>query len=518
MMRLLSAPSVPGALLLLCAVAGCGGNTGPEAPRAEPSVKSPAPVAARALAEVPRWPQFRGPDALGVAPDGMKFPTQFGPSTNVLWKTPLPSGYSSPCLWGDRIFLTGFDEQQRRLETLCLDRGTGRILWRQPAPAAQIEQVHKVSSPATATPATDGERVYAYFGSYGLLCYDFDGKQLWTRPLPVPMTAFGTGTSPVVAGGRVLLKCQGRNAALLALDPRSGQTVWQHNQLPFDPGYSLPCVRRQGDATEVVIHGELGVKAYDLKDGKERWSLDGLFGSAIPTPIAAEGLLFIVSQFSGGDQGDRLKMPSFDELLEKYDKNKDGVLSPDEIPPDLLLYSRDPKRKEGDISLLSMFNAFDMNRDGFLDRNDWRAATQWATGLENGLLAIRTEGEGGAVRARVVWKEKKYLPEVPTPLAYHGRLYVVKNGGFLSCLEAATGKLLYRERLGEGGIYYASPVAGDGKVYVASESGVVVVCKDGEKFEVLERNDLDEPIKATPALADGKIYLRTATHLYAFGE
>jgi outer membrane protein assembly factor BamB len=122
------------------------------------------------------------------------------------------------------------------------------------------------------------------------------------------------------------------------------------------------------------------------------------------------------------------------------------------------------------------------------------------------------------VRARVVWKEKKSLPEVPTPLAYHGRLYVVKNGGFLSCLEAATGKLLYRERLGEGGIYYASPVAGDGKVYVASESGVVVVCKDGDKFEVLERNDLEEPVKATPALADGKIYLRTATHLYAFGE
>jgi hypothetical protein len=351
----------------------------------------------------------------------MKLPTQFGPSTNVLWKTPLPSGYSSPCLWGDRIFLTGFDKDQQRLETLCLDRGTGHILWRKAAPAAKIEVVHKVSSPATATPATDGQRVYSYFGSYGLLCYDFDGKELWTLPLPMPMTSFGTGTSPVAADGLVLLKRQGYNAAVLALDGRTGQTVWQHDKLPYDPGYSLPCVRRQGDTTEVVIHGELGVKAYGLKDGKERWSLDGLFGSAIPTPIAAEGLVFVLTQWSGGDQDDRLKMPSFDELLEKYDKNKDGKLSPDEIPPDLLIYRRDPKRKEGDISLLSMFNAFDMNRDGVLDRTDWEAASRFASGLDNGLLAIRTEAQDGTVRARVVWKERKALPEVPTPLAYRGR-------------------------------------------------------------------------------------------------
>jgi outer membrane protein assembly factor BamB len=453
-----------------------------------------------------------------VAPDGVKFPARFGPSTNVLWKTPLPSGYSSPCLWGERIFLTGFDQGQRRLETLCVDRGTGRILWRQPAPATQIEQVHKVSSPATATPATDGQRVYVYFGSCGLVCYDFDGKPLWTRPLPVPVTAFGTGTSPVVAGDRVLLKCQGSGSALLCLDGRTGEIIWKRDRLPFDPAYSLPCVRRQGNTTEVVIHGDLGVRAYDLKDSSERWSLDGLFGSAIPTPIAADGLLFIVSQWSGGDQDDRLKMWSFDELLEKYDRNKDGLLSPDEIPPDLLLYRRDPKSKEGDISLLSMFNAFDTNRDGLLDRNEWQAASQFATHLDNGLLAVRTEGQGGAVRARVVWREKKSLPEVPTPLAYHGRLYLVKNGGFLTCLETATGKLLYRERLGEGGIYYASPVAGDGKVYVAAESGVVIVCKEGDTLEVLERNDLGEPIKATPALADGKLYVRTAGTLYAFGE
>ncbi len=494
MARTLAAPAVLGALLLLSPAPGRAGDDGP------------------------RWPQFRGPDGQGEAPDGMRLPTEFGPSAHVLWKTPLPSGHSSPCVWGDRIFLTGFEKDQRRLETLCLDRGTGRILWQQAAPAKQIERVHKVSSPAAATPATDGRRVYVYFGSCGLLCYDFDGKELWTHSLPPPATMYGSATSPVAVGGLVLLKRQGRDSALLALDGRTGETVWQKDKLPFDAGYSVPLVRRQGDVTEVVIHGDRGVKAYDLKDGRERWSLAGLLGAAIPSPAAAGDLVYVVSQFPGGDQDDHLKLPKFDELLQKYDKDKDGKLSRDEIPGDLALYRRDPKNHEGDIRLLDLFDGFDMNRDGHIDKLEWFAASMMVGQLDNALLAVRTEGEGGTVRARVVWKEKKSLPEVPSPLVYHGRLYLVKNGGILSCLEAESGKLLYRERLGEGGIYYASPVAGDGKVYVTSDSGVVVVCKDGDKFEVLARNDLGEPIKATPALADGKLYLRTAANLYAFGE
>jgi outer membrane protein assembly factor BamB len=494
MARTLAAPSFLAVLLLLAPAPGRAGDDGP------------------------RWPQFRGPDGQGVAPDGMKLPARFGPATNVVWKTPLPPGHSSPCLWGDRIFLTGFDKDHQRLETLCLDRGTGRVLWRQPAPAAKVEHVHKVSSPASSTPATDGQRVYVYFGSCGLLCYDLDGKELWTHSLPVPATMYGSATSPVAAGGVVLLKCQGRDSALLALDGRTGDTVWQHDKLPFDAGYSAPLVRRSGEATEVVIHGNRAVKAYDLKDGRERWSLGGLMGAGIPTPVAAEGLLFVVSQFPGGDQDDHLKLPSFDELLKKYDANKDGKLSRDEVPGDLALYRRDPKSKDGDIRLRDLFDAFDMNKDGQIDMLEWFAASLMITQLDNALIAVRTEGDGGAVKARVAWKEKKSLPEVPSPLAYHGRLYLVKNGGLLSCLEAGTGKLLYRERLDEGGMYYASPVAGDGKVYVTAASGVVVVCREGDKLEVLERNDLEEPILATPALADGKLYVRTAGHLYAFGE
>jgi outer membrane protein assembly factor BamB len=132
----------------------------------------------------PRWPQFRGVSGQAVAADAKPLPIEFGPAKNVRWKTPLPAGWSSPCIWGKRIFLTGFDSRAQKLETLCLERSSGKLLWRNIAPADKIERVYKVNSPASATPATDGSRVVVSFGSYGLLCYDMDGKELWRRPLP----------------------------------------------------------------------------------------------------------------------------------------------------------------------------------------------------------------------------------------------------------------------------------------------------------------------------------------------
>jgi outer membrane protein assembly factor BamB len=148
------------------------------------------------------WPQFRGPNSAGVS-EADKPPTEFGPETNLLWKTALPAGMSSPCIWGDRIFLTGFADQ--KLRTLCLQRSDGRILWRQFAPAEKIEEVNPDSSPASGTPATHGERVYDYFGSYGLISYDFDGREQWRKPLPVVVSLNGSGTSPVLIDGMVIV-------------------------------------------------------------------------------------------------------------------------------------------------------------------------------------------------------------------------------------------------------------------------------------------------------------------------
>jgi outer membrane protein assembly factor BamB len=466
------------------------------------------------------WPQFRGPAGNGLAAGKDRLPVQFGPGKNVLWKVPLPPGLSSPCIWGDRIFLTGRDPKGKKLETLCLDRRTGRTLWRKTAPADKLEKVHHTSSTAASTPATDGERVYVYFGSYGLLCYDFAGKELWKVPLPVPSTTYGSATSPVVAEGLLLIKRQGNDSSFLALNPRTGAIVWKKEKLPFDAGYALPLIVPHKDGSEVVIQGDRGIRAYALKDGKERWSRTGLFCAAIPTPIAAEGLLFFVVQYPGGDRDEPLKLPTFDDLLKKYDKNKNGKLERDEVK-DVVLYSRDGVTSAGDIKLTSLFGFLDRNRDGSIDRFEWGLARLSLSFLRNSLLAVRPGARGALDNKHIAWQDSNSLPEIASPLCYQGRLYLVKHtprGGIVSCLQAKTGKLLYRQRLGAAGLFYASPVAGDGKIYVPSLRGTVVVLEAGDKFKVLARNDLGEAIGATPALVDGVIYVRTDKHLYAFKE
>jgi outer membrane protein assembly factor BamB len=466
--------------------------------------------------DAPPWARFRGADGLGVAQGKAALPVHFGPDKNVLWKADLPEGLSSPCIAGKRIFLTGFNKDTKKLETLCIDRDKGTILWRKAAPAERIERVEKTSSPAAGTPACDSERVYVYFGSYGLLCYDLEGKELWKMPIPVPKTRFGTGTSPVVAGDLVLLKCQGEPAQLLAVDARTGRVRWKKDKLPYDPGPSLPLVRKAGKGHEVIVHGERGIKGYDLADGKERWSMGGLMGAAIPTPIQAEGLFYFVSDYPGGDRDDRWVLPSFDDMLKKYDKNKDGKLDYDEVK-DMVLYSRDSTEKAGDITMSVVFGILDRNNDGKLDRFEWTFVRLLSGLLNNALLAITLE-DGDKVQAKVAWRDGNSLPEVATPVCYQGRLYLAKHGGILSCLNAKTGKLLFRGRLKAPGLYYTSPVAGDGKVYLASSRGVVIVLKASDKLEVLARNDLGETIGATPAIVDGVLYVRAGKHLYAFKE
>jgi outer membrane protein assembly factor BamB len=467
------------------------------------------------------WPQFRGPNGSGVAPDGMPFPARFGPAENVLWKTPLPVGHSSPCVWGDRIFLTGFDPATKKLETLALDRRTGEIVWRRPAKTGPIEKVHQISNPAAGSPATDGERVYVFFGSVGLICYDFAGRELWTVPLPFPQTAFGTGTSPAVAGDVVLLNADyPPKPVILAVNCRSGETVWKKEHAPVRAGYSTPMVWTHDGLDELIVHGENRLSSFDLKDGAERWWVT-VTSNACATPVVGGGRLFVSTWMIGGEPTDRVQLPTFDEMLKLYDKNKDGMISKDEFPGDLSFLKRvDAGDIPGaDVKIKPFFDMLDMNKDGQISRLEWAMAEAFAKRtVEHGLFAIKPGGKGDATATHVVWRDPKATPEVPSPLYYRGRVYQVRDGGIVSCLDAETGKLVYRERLGPSGAYFSSPVAGDGKIYAASQKGVVVVFEAGDSFKVLARNDLQEPVVATPALVDGVVYLRTEKHLYAFGR
>lgn len=468
-------------------------------------------------AAVPRWPQFRGLDARAVADGSQRLPVQFGPTKNVVWKVALPPGYSSPCVWGDRIFLTGLDDRTRRLETLCLDRGTGALRWRRAAPAEKLERVYKVNHPAAATPATDGKRVCVSFGSYGLLCYDLDGKELWRRPLPTPRTRFGTATSPIVAGNRILINGQGKDLHVLAVRADTGATVWTTAGTPFPSEYPVPLLWKTADATEVIVPGAGGLMAYDLKDGSRRWWIPGLSPEAASSPTQGDGLLFVANHQPGGDPDLRMVLPDIEALLKQYDHNRDGKLSRQEIPRDQRIFSRGGKDGVGDIRLDQLFWLFDRDRDGHIDRAEWRRME--AAPFTNSLLAIRPGGRGDITASHLAWQARRGAPEVPSPLYYRGRLYLIRNGGVLTCLDAKTGKEVFpRSRLPGGGLYYASPVAGDGKIYLASDAGVVTVLRAADRFEVLAEHDLGETIRATPALVEGRIYLRTAGHLYAFGE
>src|ERR1043166_244871 len=405
------------------------------------------------------WPQFRGPNSSGLGRG--KPPVHFGPSQNVRWKTAVGSGLSSPIIWADRVFLTEFEQAAQKLATVCIDRRTGKILWRRAVAVEKIEEVHQISSPAGPTPATDGERVYVYFGSYGLLCYDPDGNPKWERRLPLPENPYGDTASPIVAGELLVLNHQGKDAYLLAVNCRDGRTVWRTDRSLFQYGWSTPVHWRHDGIDEImVLGGDFGpnqrLMAYDLATGAERWWVAGLPPCGKSTPVIGGGLVFLAA-------------------------------------PDIILEQSAEKR------------------------NPERAAQIYANNASR-VMAIRPGGKGEVNQTHVAWSEHKGTPGVPSPLYYNGRLYTVQNGGIVFSRVAKTGELVYSGRMGALGYYYSSPVAADNKIYFASEEGVVIVLDGGEELKVLARNKLDGRILATPAIVDGKIYVRTEDHLYAFGR
>ena len=405
------------------------------------------------------WPQFRGPNSSGIG-DG-KPPVEFGPSQNVLWKTAVGSGLSSPIIAKGRVFLTEFDRPTKQLATLCIDQRTGKILWRRTVAPAEIEKVHEISSPAAPTPATDGERVYVYFGSYGLVSYDFDGKLLWERRLPLPQNIYGAVASPIVARDLLVLNHQGKDAYLLGVNRRDGKTVWKTDRSKFQYGWSTPVYWRHDGIDEIVVLGgdfepNQRLMAYNLADGAERWWVAGLPPCGKSTPVIGSDMVFFAA-------------------------------------PDIILNVEAEKR------------------------NPERAAQIYANNASR-VMAIRPGGKSEVNQTHVAWTQTKGVPGVPSPLYYNGRLYTVQNGGIVFSRVAKTGELVYSGRTGAMGYYYSSPVAADNKIYFASEEGVVVVLDGGVEWKVLARNKLDGQILATPAIVDGKIYVRTEDHLYAFGR
>lgn len=455
-----------------------------------------------ARAESEWWPQFRGAHGSGVSKE-LPPPTFFGPSSNLLWKVEIPSGNSSPCIWNNKLFLTSFDK--KKLETLCLDRSHGQILWRQTAPTQNFEHTHRLGNPATPTPCTDGSRVYVAFGSYGLLAYDFEGHEVWRHPLPPPSVEFGTSTSPILAGGHLIwLVDQDEGSFLIALNPATGKEAWRADRSGFRRGFSTPYVWRTRDGEQLVVPGSIQLKSYDPKTGSEIWTYTGTSRVANTTPIA-EGETLIYSSWNvGADASDRVSMPPSAEFFPAHDQNQDGRLAPSEIP-------------SGPVK--ERFSQMDLNKDGVVTPSEWESMREMFAKAKNQIIALNSGVRGEVDASHVAWTQSRSLPYVSSPLVSRGRVYTMKNGGLASCYDLSTGKVLYQdERVGVGGDYYASAVSDGDRVWIGSESGTMVVLKAGDAFEVVARNALGSPILATPAIVGGVLYVRAGETLFAFGE
>jgi len=445
------------------------------------------------------WPQFRGPNSSGVA-QKEKPPIRFGTETNLLWKVETPPGLSSPCIAGDRVFLTAFENE--KLFAMCRQRGDGKELWRREAPPGQPQEVHQVSSPAVATPVTDGQRVYVYFVPFGLVAYDLDGSEQWRKAVPIGYVMNGSGTSPAIAGDTVVLNCDQDEGEsfLLAVDARTGATRWQKSRAGSIGSYTTPITWRRGTQEEVVVCGSLRVAGYELRSGKESWTANVLTSVAVaPTPVIGDGLLYVMSRGVPPTA-----MGTFADFAGKSDKDGDGKISKSEAPPGF-----------GGTT----FRTMDFDKDGFITEKDWSSMTNLFARGDSGLFALRAPGSGDITSTHVAWKQTKGVAGISSPLFYEGRIYAVQDGGRVTCWDAKTGKPLFeQERLGAEGEYYASPIAANGHIYLASSRGTITTIRAGETLEVEARNELGESVMTTPAIADSKLYIRSASHLWAFGR
>jgi outer membrane protein assembly factor BamB len=477
-----------------------------------------APAAA---AQTGDWSQFRGPGGLAVA-DDTPIPTAFGPEANVLWRTKVPAGHSSPCITGGRVFVTGFADGKNAV--LALERGSGAVLWTRtfegpPHP----EYAHPDASPVTGTPVSDGERVIAYLGNYGLVGLDLAGKVLWEKRLPLPRNAFGVGSSPLLFDGLVVVQRDGApEAAVLVLDAADGSELWRIDRIGFAEAHGTPFLWHNADRDELVLGGSGRLCSYDPGTGEKLWMVPGLTSFPCTTPTAdrdtlyyaawstpnATGRSFWESAFSRSLDISDAEIADIALLFKRLDKNADGKIVLDEVPESR---ARDS------------FPFLDRDQSGSWELPEMTGAERTASALtrgENLMVAVARGAKGDDPKDHVRWSWKHGLPYVSSPLLYRGRIWLFQAGGLVSVLDAKSGDpIVDRERLPDRAEYYLSPVGAAGHILAGSAEGTLYLLAADAKELVIEHTaTFDEGLFATPAVLGGIVYLRTPTTMWAFGK
>jgi outer membrane protein assembly factor BamB len=478
--------------------------------------RTPAAVAATVLAGVlasllavghgraEDWPQFRGVNASGVSTSA-SLPIEFSFQNKVKWEAPLGDGIGSAVIASGRVFNTAMTGEQR-FSLFAHDAATGKPLWKRDYDTGVLPRITPPNSHASSTAASDGKRVFAYFSTLGMIAVDAaTGAELWQAKLPKPayLMDWGAASSPVVYKDLVLF-CQDDDLApyLVALDAATGAVRWRANRGEMLAGYSIPVLCEANGRTDVVVAGSGKLKGYDPATGAERWTCNTMLRTMMTSPVVKDGVIYVAVQ-SYGDATRTLKFA----LLEWLDTNQDGILARKEVPKEFW----------------EKFDASDRNKDGYIGTEEIDTAFQHPANQVGGgsiIQAIRGGGSGDVTKTHVLWNLENRSPSnLSSPLVSRDRLLVVKAGGLSSCFEVADGKPLWQlSRIKNLGEYYASPIAADGKIYIAGRNGFIVVLEDGPAMKVLARNDMGNDILATPSIADGRLFIRTRDKIYCVAE
>jgi outer membrane protein assembly factor BamB len=480
--------------------------------------------------EAYQWSHFRGHNSSGIASSDASPPLVFGPEKHVKWKVDLPEGTSSPVIWENRLYLTAYIQEKGALLILCLDRSNGEIHWCDSIFPEKIEKYHSISSPAQSSVAADREGIYIYSASFGVKSFNHEGDLRWEYPIPCPeLKKWGHPVSPAVMGDKVIINLDyGREKfrKLLALDKFSGKIAW--STLTFDdpplkhfnsPGFSTP-VRFNN---QVIVHKCGGLASFSLDDGSPLWWLP-FVTNGISSPIVNDDHIYVTAfmELAEGYRGAYFDYDTFDKFLDDFDADKNKRITVEEIPEDMLIFDR-PENDIDDavtLTLSGFFANIDSDKNDTIINEEWTSTYNWAIKYveDVGMLAIKPEKQGELTWEDVLWNELSKSPEVPGPVAINDCVYVVKNGGWLTCMDTKTGHIHYQERIGGTGASIASPVIGNGHLYLASYNGIVKVIKAGKEPVVVSETKLPGKIVATPAIAGNDLYIRTSERLYAFSE
>ena len=444
------------------------------------------------------WPSFRGPNNSGVAADD-KAPSTVS-DKGLAWKTAVPAGLSAPIAATGKVFLTGHEGDSRIV--LAIDAATGKEAWRHAYPKLRDEFAMPENGHATPAMVHDGANVYAVFHDVGLLSFAADGKERWRTAIGPYNSPYGLGSSLIAADGFVFLWTDLQDESrLTAYDSGTGKVRWTaKQQAQSGGGYSTPVIYRpKSGAAQVIVFGAGETAGYQIATGERIWFARGFTAQPAASPIVAGDVLYVLSPKEA-------PMP-WSEVAE-FDVNKDGRIPIAAIPlgkPVNIAWKR----------LLGSMDERFGDGDGVLTRAEYEKAT---TGVSSGggLLAVSLAGKGDLSGA-VKWRAEKSVPYFASPVIYKGVLFTVRTGGILSSYDPATGKIHKQGRIPDAAAdYWASPVAGGGRLFFANTDGKVSVMTAAAQWDAVSSVELGEPVHASPALADGRLIVRGAKHLFCF--